>query len=192
MTAFPGASIGSPEFANARFADVEFLPANHHPAYAQLVLAVQRMMRDGDNFVLPDVMEAGCWRKTFSLYQKLKDREALEEQRAIQRSQAFRDYERDWNQYIQDRESILAGLRQDVFDMIVLQEHLGLQKDDLGEVLVKERNRDGEYRHPEWKQKASRLASAIRFWHALSAEEKRTLKLMRVARKLEAMQGARK
>ena len=41
-------------------------------------------------------------------------------------------------------------------------------------------------------QRANRLASALRWWHALSGEEKRTLRQMRIGRKLEAMQGARK
>jgi hypothetical protein len=92
----------------------------------------------------------------------------------------------------EDRESLLAALRADVFDEFTLVEHLGVKKGDLDNPLVEPDHRFGNERHPDWQQRAFRLSSAIRFWHALSGEEKRTLRQMRVARKLEAMQGARK
>jgi hypothetical protein len=192
MTAFPAATdFNSPEAANRRLANAAFLQTRDLQFYDRLVLEIQRLSHPGENIPLPDPAEMGCWQRAYACYETLRDRAAVEEHRAVQRSQAFRDYERDWNQYIQDRESILAGLRADVFDEFTLIEHLGLQKDDLGDVLVKGRNRDGEYRHPDWVKRADRLASAIRWWHALSGEEKRTLRQMRVVRKLEAAKQER-
>ena len=128
----------------------------------------------------------GAWQRAFAVYEKLRDRAVVEETRAVERNQAFVDHERKWNEYIQDRESILAALRADVLDEFTLREHLGLEKGDLDNVLVKERNRDGSYRHPDWYHRARRLASALRGWHALSGEEKKILRQMRITRKLEA------
>ena len=139
----------TPEFANHRLASVTFLRGPDLPLFHHMVMEILRMKHDGENLPIPDEAEAGAWTKAYSLYERLKDRTALEEYRAVQRNQWFAEDQKAWNTFIEDREIILDGLRRDVFDEHTL-EHLGLQKDDLGDVLVKERNRDGEYRHPEW------------------------------------------
>ena len=59
---------------------------------------------------------------------------------------------------------------------------LGVKKHDLDNPLVEPDHRFGNERHPDWQQRAFRLSSAIRFRHALSGEEKRTLRQMRRAK----------
>jgi hypothetical protein len=193
VTAFPAATdFNAPEAANRRLATAPFLQTRDLQFYDRLRLEIQRLSHPGENIPLPDPAEMGAWQRAYACYETLRDRAALEESRAVQRNQWFVEDQKAWNTFIEDRESILDALRRDVFDEFTLHEHLGLQKDDLGDALVKEPDRFGSCRHPEWRRRADRLASALRSWHALSGEEKRTLRQMRVARKLEAMQEARK
>ena len=151
----------------------------------RLVLEIQRLAHPGESIPIPDSAEMGAWGRAYAVYEKLKDRAALEEHRSVQQSQWFVDDQKAWNQFNEDRQVILDGLRRDVFDEHTLIEHLGVQSSDLDDPLV-EPDRFGNQRHPDWAKRANRLASALRAWFALSGEEKKVLRQMRVARKLEA------
>ena len=46
-------------------------------------------------------------------------------------------------------------------------------------------------RHPEWKQRAARLASALHWWNMLDAPERTAIKQQRASRKLQAFKQER-
>ena len=191
MVAFAGADFNSPEAANRRLANAAFLQTRDLQFYDRLVLEIQQLSHPGESIPIPDSAEMGAWQRAYALYEKLRDRAVVEESRAVRNNEAVAAYEAQWNQYIQDRESVLAGLRADVFDEFTLREHLGLEKHDLDPPTTPETNKYGSNRHPQWFDRANRLSSALRAWHALSGEEKRTLRQMRVSRKLEAAKQER-
>jgi hypothetical protein len=192
VTAFSGVTnFNSPESANRRLANAAFLQERDLPLFNHMVMEIRRLSHADERIPLPDPVEAGAWPRAFAVYEKLRDRAVVEEHRAVQHNQAFAADQREWSDYIQDRESILAGLRADVFDEHTLFEHLGLQKHDLGPPTTPETNKYGSNRHPDWYERAKRLSSALRAWHALSGEEKRTLRQMRIVRKIEAAKQER-
>jgi hypothetical protein len=104
----------TPEFANHRLASVMFLRGPDLPLFHHMVMEILRMKHDGENLPIPDEAEAGAWTKAYSLYERLKDRTALEESRAVQRNQWFVEDQKAWNTFIEDREVILDALRRDV------------------------------------------------------------------------------
>ena len=180
----------SPEIGNKRLANCVFLQTSDMLFWDRLMLEIHQLTHPGESIPVPAPEEMGAWQRAFILWERLRDRAVAEERSTVQQSHWLVEDEKSWTQFNEDRESILAALRADVFDEFVLREHLGVEKDDLDDPLV-EPDRFGNCRHPQWKQRASRLASAIRFWHTLSGEEKRTLRQMRVVQKLEEMKHER-
>jgi hypothetical protein len=73
-----------------------------------------------------------------------------------------------------------------------LVDHLGVVlPGDLGPPTTTETDRYGSSRHPEWKQRAARLASALHWWGALGAEERMAIKQQRALKKLQAFKEER-
>jgi hypothetical protein len=133
-----------------------------------------------------------CVAKNLFLYQHLKDRADAEERRGVAEHRWFVDDQNAWQNYINDRGAILAMLRRDVLDEAVLSEHLDLKlPGDLASPLVNEPDRFGSCRHPEWRERATRLESALRWWDSMSPEERQVLRSQRVMRKLEAAKPER-
>jgi hypothetical protein len=192
MTAFAAPEFGTPEAFDRMLAAKPFLQARDLPFFNDLVARIRGMARPSDNIHarIPDPWGAGAWRVLFGLYQELKDREAREQEAARSAPSRsgfqanFQADQAEWNRYIGNRETILAMLARDAIDTFILVEHLDLQPNDLGEPTSTEHKQSGG-RHPEWRERAARLHSALFWWGAMSPAERRVLFNTRTMQKLK-------
>jgi hypothetical protein len=193
MTAFPAATdFNSPEAANRRLANAAFLQTRDLQFYDRLVLEIQRLSIPGENIPLPDPVEMGAWQRAYACYETLRDRAALEESRAVLHNQAFAADQREWNDYVSDREQVLRMLQRGVFDEDTLTEHLDVKlPGDLASPTTAETDRYGSSRHPEWRERATRLASALRWWDALDTQARTAIKQERALKRLQQFKEAR-
>jgi hypothetical protein len=134
MTAFSGVTdFNSPESANRRLANAAFLQERDLPLFNHMVMEIRRLSHADERIPLPDPVEAGAWQRAFAVYEKLRDREVVEQSRAVQHNQAFAADQRAWNDYVSDREQVLRMLQRGVFDEDVLIDRLDVQlPGDLG------------------------------------------------------------
>jgi hypothetical protein len=155
--------------------------------FNHMVMEIRRLSHADERIPLPDPVEAGAWQRAFAVYEKLRDREVVEQSRAVQHNQAFAADQRAWNDYVSDREQVLRMLQRGVFDEDVLIDRLDVQlPGGLGPPTTTETDRYGSSRHPEWRERATRLASALRWWDALDTEARTAIKQERALRKLQA------
>ena len=204
----------SPEIGNKRLANTVFLQTSDMLFWDRLVLEINQLSHPGENVPVPAPEEMGCWQRAFILYERLRDRAAAEERRAVQHDPALKNDQREWDQYVQDFQTVLEMLQRGIFDRDTLVEHLDLKlPDDLESPMpAPQIVRPHEYlcptmqtgktsdctcigripedrkaeRHPEWKQRAARLASALHWWDMLDAPERAAIKQERASRKLQA------
>lgn len=184
MTAFSAPEIGSPERFDTHLANVEFLPAQYQHAYDELIRRIQALKRENDTLSLPAVNEARAWDRAFSIYSGLRRREQDEERRAAPTQKAFSEDQKEWSQYISDRNQLINMLARGVVDEYICGAHLDLKTDDILEPLDEANSRFGG-RRVGWPQRAQNIASALRWWDSLSNAEKRLIQTERVARRLK-------
>ena len=208
----------SPEIGNKRLANTVFLQTSDLLFWDRLMLEIHQLTHNGESIPVPDPLEAGAWSRAHVLYEKLRDRAAAEERRAVQHDPALKNDQREWDQYVQDREVLLSVLKRGVLNEDTLTELLDVQAGDLDPPTPAPMTvRPHEYlcptmqtgktsdctcigripedrkaeRHPEWKQRAARLASALHWWDMLDAPERAAIKQQRASRKLQAFKEAR-
>lgn len=209
----------SPEIGNKRLANCVFLQTSDMLFWDRLVLEINQLTHNGESIPVPAPEEMGAWQRAFILYERLRDRAAAEERRAVQHDPALKNDQRGWDQYVQDRQTVAEMLQRGIFDRDTLVEHLDLKlPDDLDPptpapmtvrphdpwcpVMGTGKNADctcigripedrKAERHPEWRARAARLASALHWFGAMSAEEKQVLRTQRVLRRLETFKEAR-
>jgi hypothetical protein len=119
-------------------------------------------------------------------------RDLKAEQRAHAEGTRLQNYEKQWNEYLKNRETIIEGLRREIFDTTILAEYLDLQPGDLKSPVMKETNRFGSNRRPDWKAVAERLENAPSWWHALSHEQRAVLRSQTTLRQLAALKERQK
>ena len=208
----------TPEIGNKRLANCVFLQTSDMLFWNRLTLEIHQLTHNGESIPVPDPLEAGAWQRAYVLFEKLRDRAAAEERRAVQHDPALKSDQRAWDQYVSDRDQILQMLQRGIFDRDTLVEHLDLLPGDLESptpaplsvrphdpwcpVMGTGKNADctcigripedrRTERHPEWKQRAARLASALHWWNMLEAPERAAIKQQRASRKLQAFKEAR-
>ena len=192
MTAFATPDYGSPEAANRRLVNAAFLQTRDLQFYDHMVLEIRRLSHTDENIPIPDSAEMGAWGRAYALYEKLRDRAAVEEQRAVQGGQWFVEDQKAWNEYGENLETVKAMLKRGILDEDTLTEHLDIQlPDDLSSPVTPEPNKYGSNRHPAWKSRAQRLSSALHWWHALGAEARAAIKQQRALRQLQALKEER-
>lgn len=192
MTAFAGADFNSPEAANRRLANAMFLQERDLPLFRHMVMEIRRLQHADENIPLADELEASAWARTFAVYEQLRDRAVIEEHRVTQSNQEFAADQAEWRDYISSREEILGMLQRGVFDEDVLIDHLDVElPGDLGPPTTTETDRYGSSRHPEWRERATRLASALRWWDALGAQARSAIKQERAMRQLRVFKEER-
>jgi hypothetical protein len=192
MVAFASAEPGSVEAWNRQIGSMEFLPSAYHFAFDQLVGDIRRLARDTDELTLPSANEAGAWSSAYSIYEKLKERQLKAEQSAHVEGVRVQNYEKRWNDYLKNRDTIIEGFRREIFDSTILAEHLDLAPGDLNSPVMKETNRYGSNRRPDWEAVAERLENALFWWHALSHEQKAVLRSQTTLRQLAALKERQK
>ena len=208
----------SPEIGNKRLANSVFLQKNDLLFWDRLMLEIHQLTHPGENVPVPAPEEMGCWQRAFILYERLRDRAAAEERRAVQHDPALKNDQREWDDYVNSREQVIQMLQRGILDRETLTEHLDLQPGDLDPPTPAPMTvRPHEYlcptmqtgktsdctcigripedrkaeRHPEWKQKAARLASALHWWNMLDAPERAAIKQQRALNKLQQFKEAR-
>jgi hypothetical protein len=192
MVGFTAPQPGSPEAWNRQMGGREFLAPAYHAPFEQLILEIRRLARETDELTLPDVNAAGAWARAYSVYEMLRDRHLKAEQQAHVEGARVQNYETRWNDFLTNRTTIIEGLRREVWDTTVLADVLDLLPGDLDPPTLKETNKYGSNRRPDWEAVAQRLDNAISCWHALSAEERSVLRSQRTLRHLTALKERRK
>ena len=83
-------------------------------------------------------------------------------------------------------------LQRGAFDEDTLTDHLDVScQGDLGPPTTAETDRYGSSRHPEWRERATRLSAALRWWDALGTEARMAIKQERALKKLQAFKQER-
>ena len=180
----------------------------------RLILEIHQLTLAGERIPIPEpTRSVGPWSRASVLFEKLRDRAAAEERRAVQHDPALKNDQREWDQYVQDRQTVAEMLQRGIFDRDTLVEHLDLKlpgdlkpptpvplsvrpHENLCPTMQTLKNADctciGRIpedreadRHPEWKQRAARLASALHWWNMLDAPERSAIKQERAMRQLQ-------
>ena len=208
----------SPEIGNKRLANCVFLQTSDLLFWDRLMLEIHQLSHPGESIPVPAPEEMGAWQRAFILWERLRDRAAAEERRAVQHDPALKNDQREWDDYVNSREQVLQMLNRGIFDRDTLVEHLDVLPGDLDPPTpAPQIVRPHEYlcptmqtgktsdctcigripedrkaeRHPEWRERATRLASALRWWDALGAEARTAIKQERALKKLQQFKEAR-
>jgi hypothetical protein len=160
-------------------------------AFRTLLTAISAISRGSDRYALPQQSEMHAWKKAWTIYQKLVDRENLPPD-PVRLSNAIQEQQREakWNAYLTAREALLAQSRHGGFTDAAA-EYLGLHKGDLlSPVLPPDPNRKGDGRRANWPVIADRLDCALQTWRDLGPQQKRDIPSVMAARHAESALAA--
>ena len=215
----------SPEIGNKRLANTVFLQSSDMLFWNRLMLEIHQLTHPGESIPVPDPLEAGAWSRAYVLFEKLRDRAAVEEHRAVQHDPALENDQRQWNEYGENIEAVKEMLRRGILDRDTLVEHLDVRlPDDLESPtpapltvrphenqcptmqtlknadctckgrIPEEHKPNGfgpDNRPLDWRARASRLSSALRWWGSMGQEARAAIKQQRALRQLQALKEAR-
>ena len=120
----------SPEIGNKPLANTVFLQTSDMLFWDRLMLEIHQLSHPGESIPVPDPLEAGAWSRAYVLYENLRDRAAAEERRAVQHDPALKNDQREWDQYVQGRQTVAEMLQRGIFDRDTLTGHLDLKLPD--------------------------------------------------------------
>jgi hypothetical protein len=178
-------NLGSPEHLNIRLSQVRFLNCDaDRVSYERMVAVIRGLQRPGDEFKIPDAAEPDAWRRAYSIYERLQQRESSAPTQAEQQVEARLDQQ--LQSYSINLADMNARVKSGEISGTAL-DYLGIKGGDLGNPIAAfdPNSRDPHRRRSDWLDVAGRLSAALVEWQSLSPADKALIPQRLTIRRLE-------